>query len=444
MVSQKLLSIGRRNRGSGDSERGAALVIALLVMLVLSLLGGGLLSVSFTETQVAFNDRRMIQALFNAEAALEEAKLRLSPTADPAIRITPVNNATWGVYLYTPGHATDYRTFDPQYQATYTGTLSVQNAIEWGVAKVRVKDPSVNPPSILVTAWGADGPIRRQLELELEPIVSGNPTNDDVAHGKKNVRVSGNGCTNSYDSSLPTFLPTAQGGISTEGASENSIRLDGTAVVGGNVVIFNSSANPDTVVSPEERIHVVGTVSTTSSSPPAIPSGTIPPGAVPLNSDRGKNDLKLSGNSIRVVPEGVYWVNKLDISGNAQLVTTGNVTIYVVESVKVSGNATFAPKDLKPRNLTLFVGAADDDDFSDLGYDGGKVQLTGDANLYAVIYGADAKVKITGSGNFYGAIRAKAVKIAGNGCAYYDLALNSGGGGSVTGYNRKAWREVMN
>jgi len=452
MMKQRLRGTGRQHRVFRGNEQGTALVITLLVMLVLSLLGSGLLSVSFTETQVALNDRRMTQAFFNAEAALEEAKLRLSPTADPAIRITPVNSATWGVYLYTPAHASDYHTFDPQYQATYTPVPSVQNVIEWGVAKIRVKNPGVNPPSLLVTAWGADGPIRRQLELELEPSIT-DPKGGSAAHGKKDVKMGGNACTDSYDSSVGPYGPGNQGnlgGISTEGTKDKSIKLKGNAKVKGDAVVFSNdpALDPHAVVSVQEQAqHVEGEVLKKSADAlPSVPSGEIPPGAIPLTSDKAKNDLQLSGDSIRVVPEGVYWVNKLHISGHAQLLTTGNVKIYVKEWVKVTGHGTFAPKDVKPGNLTLIVGATDDEDFGDdedgNGYDKGKVKLSSDANLYAVIYAPDAKVKITRKGDFFGAIRAKAVNIKGNGCAHYDIAL--GGGGGVVGYNRKSWHEVIN
>lgn len=55
-------------------EKGAALVIALLVMSVLSLLGAAFLTISSTESQIAFNERDSIQALYIAEAGLARAK----------------------------------------------------------------------------------------------------------------------------------------------------------------------------------------------------------------------------------------------------------------------------------------------------------------------------------------------------------------------------------
>lgn len=56
------------------SEKGAALVIALLIMGVLLLLGTAFLTISSTETQIAFNQRDSVQALYNAEAGIERAK----------------------------------------------------------------------------------------------------------------------------------------------------------------------------------------------------------------------------------------------------------------------------------------------------------------------------------------------------------------------------------
>jgi len=68
-------------RRSGG-ERGAAVVIALLLTIVLALLGAGLLTLANTESLIAASYRHGQEAAYGAEAALERALTDLSAMAD--------------------------------------------------------------------------------------------------------------------------------------------------------------------------------------------------------------------------------------------------------------------------------------------------------------------------------------------------------------------------
>ncbi len=64
-----------RNRRGAAGERGIALVIAILSLMILTFLGLALAAVTSTELQIATNYRWGQQALFNAEAGIEAARL---------------------------------------------------------------------------------------------------------------------------------------------------------------------------------------------------------------------------------------------------------------------------------------------------------------------------------------------------------------------------------
>jgi hypothetical protein len=66
----------RGRRGRGD-ERGMALVLALLVLLVLTVIGAALMANVTTETKIAGHKVRDTQALTLAEAGVQEAMLRI-------------------------------------------------------------------------------------------------------------------------------------------------------------------------------------------------------------------------------------------------------------------------------------------------------------------------------------------------------------------------------
>ena len=65
--------LGQRAKGI-SRQRGAALVIALLVMAVLLLMGTSFLSISSTEMEIARNAREAVQAFYVAEAGVARLK----------------------------------------------------------------------------------------------------------------------------------------------------------------------------------------------------------------------------------------------------------------------------------------------------------------------------------------------------------------------------------
>jgi type IV pilus assembly PilX-like protein len=71
------------NHPRNRREAGFALILAILALMLLTFLGLTLAATSSTELQIATNYRWSQQALYNAEAGMEAAKLILSAVADP-------------------------------------------------------------------------------------------------------------------------------------------------------------------------------------------------------------------------------------------------------------------------------------------------------------------------------------------------------------------------
>jgi len=74
-----------RRPGRRNAERGFALVLAILSLMLLTFLGLTLATTTSTELQIATNYRWSQQALYNAEAGLEAAKIVLSNVADDTV-----------------------------------------------------------------------------------------------------------------------------------------------------------------------------------------------------------------------------------------------------------------------------------------------------------------------------------------------------------------------
>lgn len=196
-----------------DGERGSAMVISLLVLLVLTMVGTLFLATSKTETQISGHDMRSTQALYNAEAGYAEALARMSDMSDTTNYIGQaqdqwLTDPGWGRYIVA---ASGNSSGDPNAAAEesdgldndgdgsvdemserYPEVLSKQigtDAIDYDWVKVRYKlnaanqvilfgdhdhDTSTPPqmnlsvgfPVLLVTAHGAQGSAQRTVEVD--------------------------------------------------------------------------------------------------------------------------------------------------------------------------------------------------------------------------------------------------------------------------------------
>ena len=109
--------IGRQNRKSRSSERGVALIIALLTLLLISAILMGMIVASNSETNISANFRDEQTAFFAARAGIEEVRDRMRAganptlatstyfTAGPPIGTTPLAGATNGIlYVINPAN----------------------------------------------------------------------------------------------------------------------------------------------------------------------------------------------------------------------------------------------------------------------------------------------------------------------------------------------------
>jgi hypothetical protein len=95
--------------GRRREERGFALVLAILSLMLLTFLGLTLATTTSTELQIATNYRWSQQALYNAEAGLEAARIVLSGVADVGTQWTnslPTARTTWWALNGAPSPGT--------------------------------------------------------------------------------------------------------------------------------------------------------------------------------------------------------------------------------------------------------------------------------------------------------------------------------------------------
>ncbi|MBI4460655.1 MAG: pilus assembly PilX N-terminal domain-containing protein, partial [Acidobacteria bacterium] len=86
-------------RACRNAERGVALVVALLAIMVLSGIGFGLMLSSSTETMIHGNFRQSGLALYAARSGVEEGSGRLGPNALGTARLIPPTDVNTGYYI---------------------------------------------------------------------------------------------------------------------------------------------------------------------------------------------------------------------------------------------------------------------------------------------------------------------------------------------------------
>jgi hypothetical protein len=480
-------------RGSPVGPRGVVLVITLLLVSLLFIMATTMINLASSDYQVANNESQSTQALFNADAGVEEAKMRVSPNAPTGMGIAIGTDPSWRAYLLSGttqaqiqgGLDQTYNSEGTTLNYAYYPTVQTgSNAIQWGWARIQHKFNGANivyqdaatgaetttaswvnastppktiynPPILIVTAEGIQGMVRRQISVEYQPIVSTTTTTNTVVtdpfgsavHGKSTVFITGNATTDSYDPRVGPYGGTNRhnkGDVSTDSVAAAAVTVNPNSTVDGSAAV-GPGGNPATGILDN------GTITGATTTEPTewnLPLSTIPAGLTNLG------PLTISGNKPVVLNEGTYWYSSLQVTGNGQLKTNGAVKIYVTGNILINGNGTGnASPVLTKNNLAsnlLIYGTVDPNNSSNKCT---SVTIQGNGDLYSAVYAPAASIMVSGNGQVFGSLTGNTVTINGSNGArfHYDESLADMGRTvttsstttyTTTGYSRYAWHEI--
>ncbi len=483
-----------------NREAGMVAVLTLLIIALMTVMAAGLLAVGFQEARIATNEQGYIQALFNADAGSEEARMRLSPSAPAAMQITPVTNTAWRAYIlsghtlaeiltgldptYGKSAASGYTTNESTTNYNYYATVQGAGAITWGWARIQFKvnaggnivylsavdgtettaasqvvgGTTVNNfPILWVTTRGVAGTAQREVRLELQPIVQTTTTQTQntttvvtdpfgqAGHGTNGVTIQSNGGTDSYKSSLGAYNANgnkfSNGNIGSDAtaaqAIDNKGTVNGSAQAGPGANVASAIKNTGTITGTQ------GTEANTWN----IPLSTIPNGIV------NQGALTVSGNSTRTLSSGTYWFSSISVTGNGKINVTGPVKIYVTGSIDVGGNGIVnSTAGALPKNVLIY-GTVDPNNAAN---ETTSVSVHGNGNFYGAIYAPAAGITVDGThGTVFGALTGKTVTMN-NGKLHWDEDLLDLGATtstvvtttstttySTTGFKRYLWNEAL-
>ena len=377
------------------NRKGSILVLTALVSTSLFVMAGTYLSRIVFENRMTNRSYRHTAAVNLAEAGIERA-----------------------IYEYGYGDITTWAV-DANGDPTQTITLSDAGGSTIGSVTVTVTNSATGTPTVTATGTAPNvtdiNRFSKLINTNLQ--VSGSPFAQGI-FGDKSVTLSGNGATDSYDSNNGTYAsqpPGSNGSVGTNATSSGAVSLSGNAIVNGNAQI-GPGGNINTAITTSGNSVLNGQKTVASTLFP-MPSVTVPAGV------SSSGQLQISGNNTQTLTSGTYWFSSIQITGNATLIISGQVTIYVSGTCKVAGNGVSNPGN--PSDCLLY------------GTDScTSMQFTGNGDFAGAICAPKAELKVSGNGDLFGAFVGDTVKIPGNGNVHYDEALanvNPGGfPGTVT------------
>lgn len=415
------------------NERGVAIIFCYMVLGVLAILGGGFVVLSYTESRTADRHLRFAETFYLAEAGLDQA-------------IVSMRSGTFAARVSDGPQ-------DPEIAYTSVGQ---EGGFEADV------DPVAGRPNLYrIQATGyypnrvttSPGFQKRVVEGYVEVIPGSGPP--PGLFGDREVDIHGSVRADSYDSRTETMQSTGRGLIGSNGTAQDTIRINGSADVFGDVL-----AGPG---SPPEAIRITGSsrvsgkvgpaeqaILLTPVEPPPPPQGSPPQQmsfwkklqegweSVALAGEETTtegpapvlDDLVLEGSQDKPseLPGGTYRYHRLRVGGEATLTFTGPAILYVDE-LDLTGNKVLTAQGL-PANLVIKVVGS------------GDVRLSGVSGFYGVIYAPQARVRLSGNNRLYGSLTGSRVDVNGSVEFWYDEALQAGGGGSANQTKLMSWSEI--
>lgn len=469
------------------NEKGSALVFALILVLVLSVMAGSLMFLARSETWSGMNYRMMTQARYGAEAGVNAASnflmstnyvppTALGPTYPSSTfvgyntTVYPVQLSSGNTFVYLSTLAGQPSTYpDAAMQAAFAnavnGTLQAGNTNVNYTASAQLMSmvtmiPFGTTTPMTVQTWeitahgdipgvlNAEAEVHTTLEHYTAPAFA--YAAFAAGNGCAQLSFTGNGVTNSYNSAS---LSINGGTISTAslGTSSDPFNLFGGNVgTNGNLTTSGANATINGTLSVPNATYGVcssGNVTGLSGSSIGQVTGgfdqlsapvTFPPPSIPVplagtpNTTPGCTvnpcNLTLSGSQTLQLTPGTYTINSISVTGNASIQIMPNPVTgqYGPVILNVVSNGTSTP--IAIAGNAISNPTYDPSIFQILCCSASApanptIQIAGNGSSAAVVYAPNATVDFKGNAQFFGSVIANQMTDVGNGAIHYDLNL---------------------
>ncbi len=470
-----------------NNEKGTAMLFAIILVLVLSVMAASMMFLSQSETWASMNYRLMTQARYGAEAGIHAtANFLMNNYAPPAPTAgnPPPMPAGYNITVPVPAKCGDSPCVtdgagNPIVLSTLNGVPSTypdgaqraafnavtgppNNTLQAGNTTVNYTasakllsmvqiTPFATTTPVMVQTWNitAHGDIAtvRNAQAEVSAILETpmTPAFGYAAFATNNgcaaLAFNGNGTTDSYDSGALALV----GGVAVPPASfynyGGNVGTNGNQTdSGANVTINGTLSTPDVGIGVCTAGNVTALTGNKSgitggiiqlAQPVVMPTPNVP--APPLGSPNvngggtippgNYGDISLSGKQVLTLTPGVYNINSISESGQGQVVIAPDPITGLYGPVTINVTGNNQATPIDLSGQGLSNPTLDPSLMQFIYAGTGQINIVGLGTSAAVVYAPNATASFKGNADFYGSVIAAKLTDVGNGKIHYDLRL---------------------
>lgn len=377
-----------------DNQKGAAMFVALAIMIMISLLGMSAVQMSSTDMSITENFQQDARSFYLAEGGIEHAYGILRDTS------------TWRTGL-------------------------VDQSAGGGVYDVLVTDAATDPAlgdTVVFVSVATRSVAKTSIEVKFAPT---RPFRW-AAFADDHMDLNGGTYTDSYDSDSGTYAATkllTGGDVGSNGyvdisgdaeingdagtASAGDLSVGGSAYVGGDT----TTTAPMQVFDPVSQDDV--DFAEANNTAPGGLSGT-------FNFNAGNKSLRVNPGNTLTMTGGIYYFSSMDLSGDIVIPAGETVRLYIDGDIQLQSQAKVNIAG-KPLQLQIYSRGA-------------QIRINGGAEMRSVVYAPDTEIRLTGGGDLYGAYVGNVATDNGGSNFHYDRSLDEFE--MMKHYSKVAWREL--
>lgn len=410
------------------AENGSALIVAVLVLMVVSLLAIATVSIAVQTSRSGNRDANDKSALEAAEAGLQIASYRLNMLnpdnthcVGDAVAL-PDSTGTCASSTYTLGNGSTY--------SYYTTPVSGSGAV--CVGATLVSSASINQRCI--TAVGTTHGVAERAQIRVAAYPATPLFQFSGVTGLNGITASGNGTINGAVASNKNIQVTGNGSV---GAV--FLGPSGSLTHSGNARYGQLTTVPTIVL---DSVNPGTSNQTSLSACPARRAAGYPscnddyrisnylttPVTSPYDQSKGVSynastrTLSMSGNSSLTLGGSIYNFCQMNLSGNSAISLAPGAKVEIIidspddpgsgctagtGSLTMSGNGSWTNLSQDPTALQIYAYG--------LNNLSSVVDLSGNAAFWGVVYAPHSTVNVSGNGAINGAIAGNQVSFSGNG-----------------------------
>jgi hypothetical protein len=417
-----------------STEDGSAIIIAVITLLVVTMLATVTVASSVQTNLSTRHDAAYKNAAEAAEAGLQIAVYRLNmlnPSSTQCVGdavASPGANGWCASSWYSMGNGTQYQ----YYTSPVMGTGST--CIGLTITNTDVAQRCVTAVG-QVLGVGSPTPITARSQIRIGSFIATPLFPDAGVVGLKDVGMSGNASVTGSAASNGTISQTGNAKstgiiLGPAGTYTHSGKASGGSITRLSSPLVLDPVNPGT----SNQTSLADCPDREAAGYPScnddyrIVNGMQSKPVTPYDQSSGisfsasTRVLSMSGNASLTLGGGLYNFCSLSMSGNATLTIASGVTAEIfidspddpgsgcasgTGSLTMSGNGGFINPSNNPLSAQFYVYGLDNDS--------GTVTLSGNANMYAVVYAPQSQVTLSGNGTLVGGLAGENVTITGNG-----------------------------